>query len=227
MITRKIMVVPCMVNTALYAPGCRKVLRGTASWMRIRSASSPPSSMKPKLVTRYRMPMSLWSTVVNHRNAPVGRSFSTAGAGYGEAMVAIRLSLRGDPSCESSLEALQVVDQGVQVGWAHVLEGRHEHTRLDRLRIADPRAQGVRRVGDHARAKRHPAAQMGEVGPDVGRRRQAPNLVARHARVAQKHLLARRPGAGRRLALLLQPGSELVRRLAHDTHLHPGVLSPA
>ena len=59
MTTRKIMVVPCIVNTASYAAGSRNVLRGTASWIRMSSASSPPINMNAALVARYRTPMSL------------------------------------------------------------------------------------------------------------------------------------------------------------------------
>src|SRR5690348_5936593 len=117
--------------------------------MRIRSASSPPSSKKPKLMTRYRMPMSLWSTVVNQRSAPLGRNSSTAGAGYGEATVAISGFPSGD-AFEPSLEAFEVVHQRVEVRPLHRLERRHQHARLDGLRVANPFAEVVGRIGDHA-----------------------------------------------------------------------------
>jgi hypothetical protein len=39
--TRNTMVVPCMVNRRLKVVGGRKVLLGTASWMRISDASKP------------------------------------------------------------------------------------------------------------------------------------------------------------------------------------------
>ena len=50
MIARKIMVVPCMVNSSLYVSGDRKVLSGDPSWMRNSSASIPPIRKKVKAV---------------------------------------------------------------------------------------------------------------------------------------------------------------------------------
>ena len=46
--TRKIIVVPCIVNISLYCAEVRKVLFGTISWMRIRSASKPPKMKKKR-----------------------------------------------------------------------------------------------------------------------------------------------------------------------------------
>src|SRR5205085_11357345 len=100
----------------------------TASWTRINSASSPPNRKNTKLVSRYRRPISLWSTVVTQRRSPVGRQGSIAGAGYGDATVAIA----------SSLEALQVVRQRRELVRAQIWEGRHQNTWFDPLRIADP-----------------------------------------------------------------------------------------
>ncbi len=51
MTARKIIVVPCIVNSWLYASGERKVLSGAPSWQRISSASSPPRRKKRKAVT--------------------------------------------------------------------------------------------------------------------------------------------------------------------------------
>jgi hypothetical protein len=48
MIARKIMVVPCIVKSALKACALTSVLFGTASCSRIRSASIPPSRKKAK-----------------------------------------------------------------------------------------------------------------------------------------------------------------------------------
>ena len=50
MIARKIMVVPCIVNSWLYVSGERNVLLGDPSWSRISSASMPPSRKKMKAV---------------------------------------------------------------------------------------------------------------------------------------------------------------------------------
>ena len=50
MIARKIMVVPCIVNSSLYRSGDRKVFSGLPSWIRISSASMPPIRKKMKAV---------------------------------------------------------------------------------------------------------------------------------------------------------------------------------
>ena len=50
MIARKIMVVPCMVNSWLYLSGDRKVFSGVPSWIRSSSASIPPRRKKKKAV---------------------------------------------------------------------------------------------------------------------------------------------------------------------------------
>ena len=44
--TRKIIVVPCIVNISLYCADVMKLLFGTASWTRMRSASIPPTTRK-------------------------------------------------------------------------------------------------------------------------------------------------------------------------------------
>ena len=50
MIARKIMVVPCMVNSWLYVSGRRNVLFGDPSWIRSSMASMPPIRKKMKAV---------------------------------------------------------------------------------------------------------------------------------------------------------------------------------
>ncbi|EDS99683.1 hypothetical protein BamIOP4010DRAFT_6799 [Burkholderia ambifaria IOP40-10] len=42
---------PCIVNSASYCAGVSTVAFGRASWMRITSASTPPSSRNAKAVT--------------------------------------------------------------------------------------------------------------------------------------------------------------------------------
>jgi len=71
MTTRKIIVVPCIVNISLYCADVRNVLFGTASWMRIRSASMPPKMKKNRPEAPYRKPILLWSTVVSQLMRPV------------------------------------------------------------------------------------------------------------------------------------------------------------
>ena len=43
---KKTIVVPCMVNIRLKTSGETKVLCGTASWIRMMSASMPPTTIK-------------------------------------------------------------------------------------------------------------------------------------------------------------------------------------
>jgi len=59
MMTKKIMVTPCIEKTWLYRPSERKVLPGWASWMRSKSASTPPNSKKNIEPTPYIMPIFL------------------------------------------------------------------------------------------------------------------------------------------------------------------------
>src|SRR5689334_14794837 len=68
---RKIIVVPCIVNSSLYVCGVSRSLLGTASWRRMSSASTPPRMKKANVRTRYMIPMRLWSVVVTQDAQPV------------------------------------------------------------------------------------------------------------------------------------------------------------
>ena len=57
--TRKIIVVPCIVRIWLYFSGVSSVLSGIASCVRISSASTPPSAKKTITVARYIRPIRL------------------------------------------------------------------------------------------------------------------------------------------------------------------------
>ena len=46
------------------------MLSGTASWVRISSASTPPRTKKTSTVARYMIPIRLWSVVVIHDVQP-------------------------------------------------------------------------------------------------------------------------------------------------------------
>src|SRR4051794_21281896 len=123
---------------------------GCASCRRISSASIPPTRKKPKAVTPYRMPIRLWSTVVNHDAKPVmarGRrrmagcsSIRSTSAGVvtvGSRTVAIsRL-----PECGwRSLQRIQVGDQLSDLVLAEI-EVRHHRSRLHGGRVEEPPAQ--------------------------------------------------------------------------------------
>ena len=70
MIARKIMVVACIVNSALNISALTSVLLGVHNCSRMTSASRPPMTKKVPADTPYRMPMRLWSTVVNQLHRP-------------------------------------------------------------------------------------------------------------------------------------------------------------
>src|SRR6478609_529506 len=69
---RKIIVVPCIVNSSLYVLGSRRVLSAWLSCRRMSSASTPPSMKKTKVRTMYMIPIRLWSVVVTQDVQPVG-----------------------------------------------------------------------------------------------------------------------------------------------------------
>ncbi len=59
MATRNTMVVPCMVNISLYVSGEMNAFSGRMSWMRMSSASKPPTNRKKKEVRKYMTPIRL------------------------------------------------------------------------------------------------------------------------------------------------------------------------
>src|SRR6266516_259947 len=63
---RKIIVMAWMVNSWLYRWKLNRWLVGLYSWVRIISASRPPTRKKKNAVEMYRMPIRLWSVVVSH-----------------------------------------------------------------------------------------------------------------------------------------------------------------
>ena len=74
MTPRKIIVVPCMVNSWLYMRAVTKSLSGRASCVRMARASTPPIRKYSIANAPYRMPIFLWSTVVSQSVQPVARS---------------------------------------------------------------------------------------------------------------------------------------------------------
>ena len=61
---RNIIAEPCMVKIWLKRSADRKSLSGTASWIRINSASTPAAIMKKKQVRAYHSPTSELLTAV-------------------------------------------------------------------------------------------------------------------------------------------------------------------
>src|SRR5215472_17005731 len=66
MATKKIIVVPCMVNIRLNTSGETKTACGTANWTRMITASRPAMTRNTSAYTMYIRPSFLWSTVISH-----------------------------------------------------------------------------------------------------------------------------------------------------------------
>src|ERR1041384_4591709 len=98
MTPRKIMVVPCIVNSEFNVSALTSVLSGFISWTRMMSASIPPIRKKRNAVVPYRMPIRLWSTVVIQLQMPVFDGAWAAGAWSSTegAMAASGLLVRGE-----------------------------------------------------------------------------------------------------------------------------------
>src|SRR5690242_259360 len=75
------MIVPCMVNSWLYCSVDRNCWPGTASSVRISIAIAPPTMKKANAVTRYMIPICLWSVVRNSRRRYEPLTVSLAGNG--------------------------------------------------------------------------------------------------------------------------------------------------
>ena len=71
MMTRKTIVVPCIVNSWLNVSAETAPMFGRINWYRIRTASTPPTRKKKSAVWRYSVPIFLWSTVVSQYMMPV------------------------------------------------------------------------------------------------------------------------------------------------------------
>ena len=95
MIARKIIVVPCMVNSPLKVSAVTTAFAGLASCSRIRSASMPPTRKNAKADVPYRMPIRLWSTVVSHAHT----SLPTCGPARGSASSGVAMLGWPPPSC--------------------------------------------------------------------------------------------------------------------------------
>ena len=118
------------------------------------SASTPPTAKKKSVVSRYRMPMRLWSTVATQANRPL------LALGSGRVLEHCGRWRR----CSS--QALEEADEVIHLGVGQVQVG-HLAARLDGLRVLQPARQVGRRVLQDAGAQRAAARQMGQIGGDV------------------------------------------------------------
>src|SRR5438067_3347281 len=197
---RKIMVVPCIVNSSLYCAAVSKVPLGPASWSRSSSASTPPITKKASAVVPYMMPIFLWSIVVNQLQKPVvdcGRR-RTRSRRAGARTVSGTVVMRGLARARS-LQLEQVVGDlpGLLLrhrrlpGRSIAAERRHAHTLARRRLPRLPARLGLHR--DEARRVVHPfdelvacqlvvAAGEGGAAGQVGQVRS----VAAHLRVGER-----------------------------------------
>src|SRR6266404_7168087 len=92
MATKKIIVVPCIVNMRLKTSGDTKSLCAVTSCTRMTVASMPPITRHASAYTMYMMPSRLWSTVVTHSCSRVtsGRVVASLGIHVVMAVVAIQ-----------------------------------------------------------------------------------------------------------------------------------------
>src|SRR5438067_1616503 len=200
--TRKIIVVPCIVMTSLYEFFVRKCSFGVASCERMRSARIPPATNHMSDVAMYRIPIRLWSTVTSQ--LAMRPLFQPTGYTASDLAATCRSQWRGLVDV-----LLHVGDERGDLGVRPALaDGRHRALRAgeavleDSLQSALLREEGV--VGD-----RGPVAALAEVAV-AGRADAAPLL------------LPERLPSGRGDVVLVR-----LLRLGHDRREHRRVIDAA
>src|SRR6478736_1588684 len=131
MTPRKIIEVPCIVNSWLYISGVRNVWSGIRSCQRISRASRPPIRKNRKAEAPYMMPIRLWSTVVSQLLIPV------------DSWVWLIVRFPG-----SAVRA-EVVDQGGDLRLGHRTGQLHQRPFLHGVRVPDPPRQVLVGVLEH------------------------------------------------------------------------------
>src|SRR5437867_1487081 len=199
---------------------------GRASWSLISSASEPPTTKKANEVIPYKIPIFLWSTVVNQLQKPVV-AVGRASRPRPLPPPAGTLTLAIDPP---SLEGEQVRRDGVDLlrGQAVV---RHPRARLDRRRVVEPLLQVLLVRRHHAAGEARPRREVREVRSAVLDNRipvrvlDALDRVTLDARTVHERVqTSRRERGGLRHGsiglLAADPRGEIVRRLCDDSKLH-------
>src|SRR5215468_6318463 len=144
--TKKIIVVPCIVNSSLKTSGGTTLAWAFISCSRMTVASRPPMTRKPRAITMYMMPRRLWSTVVTQAWARSSHVFSGASAVRTMDSVVIRKFL-------ASAKRHEVVGDRVELGIVEG-DGRHQRPGLEGIGALDPGAEVVAVVGDDPRGER-------------------------------------------------------------------------
>src|SRR6185312_14942187 len=129
---QNIIVTPCIVKSWLYASGDSRCVSACVSWTRMISASMPPRIKKTSAVTRYRLPIVLWSTVASTPKRPGGVSHVRVRRSTGAVAMGARVA-----TTNPLLERLEVRGERLQVARRHRHVG-HVAARLDRLCADDP-----------------------------------------------------------------------------------------
>src|SRR5438093_7668785 len=140
MTPRKIMVVPCIVNSELNVSALTSVLSGFISWTRMISASRPPSRKKMNSVAPYRMPIGLWSPVVIQLQTPVFAGAWAAGAWSRTEAAMAESGLPVRTEIGHQRRDLRVGEPPGQ---------HHQGPLLDRVRVAEPLPDVLRGVHQH------------------------------------------------------------------------------
>src|ERR1041384_1131859 len=195
MTTRKIRVVPCIVNSELNVSALTSVLSGFISWTRMMSASIPPIRKKRNAVVPYRMPIRLWSTVVIQLQMPVFDGAWAAGAWSSTevAMAASGLLVRAEVGHQrGDLRARELPGQ------------HHQRSFLDRVGIAEPLPDVLRGVLQQPRDDGGAARDVAEIRSlhqRDARRRGPDHRVAADAAAREEERL---PGLLQRIRRLLR-----------------------
>src|SRR5688500_10879236 len=146
MTTRKIMVVPGMAKSRVYAPAESTSALGGAGWARRSSASIPPIRENRKAVTPYRIPTRLSATVEIQLQNPwsvSGRSNSRVGDFSRTATGCPLLSQRSLQRLQVGHDLGHLVVGEAAVGHAYAIVGTH---RFHVPGIGHPLGEGLRRV---------------------------------------------------------------------------------
>src|SRR5262249_55827836 len=186
--TKKIIVVPCIVIRRLKTCGGTRWLFGTTSCSRMTVAIEPATSRKRMPLTMYMMPSRLWSTVTTH---PCRRVTSDGASATGSAAGTVR-----SRTPMRSAQRRQVGDHLVELGLRE-LHRRHEHPRLEAVRILHPVAQVREIVLRRARSDRLAAHEVRQVGSQGAAGAGAPPRVAADAGGGPRHPAT---GSGPRVA---------------------------
>src|ERR1043166_4887166 len=222
MTPRKIMVVPCIVNSELNVSALTSVLSGFISWTRMMSASIPPIRKKRNAVVPYRMPIRLWSTVVIQLQMPVFDGAWAAGAWSSTevAMAASGLLVRAEVGHQrGDLRARELPGQ------------HHQRSFLDRVGIAEPLPDVLRGVLQQPRDDGGAARDVAEIRSlhqRDARRRRPDHRVAADAAARGE---TRRAGLLQRIRRLLRGprrgvGPQRGVRLRSPPRAHPRAPRP-